>query len=183
MAALGFSVLMREWRRGMAFDPWHGSLYLSLSAVITLSTVDGETNLHPWIWSAQSGTLNSWRYLRRAIVSLGKKRQEPICENIILFADVCLSVIMLQFRIVCLSKPHQSITALQGSLAAAAAKDDKPGDEFPFKETSGFLNRLITAEERAFHRSPGGRGSRPPRTPFHRRSNGAAQSGLIGTAK
>lgn len=23
MAALGFSVLMREWRRGMAFDPWH----------------------------------------------------------------------------------------------------------------------------------------------------------------
>lgn len=37
MAALGFSVLMREWRRGMAFDPWHGSLYLSLSTVITLS--------------------------------------------------------------------------------------------------------------------------------------------------
>lgn len=36
MAALGFSVLMREWRRGMAFDPWHGSLYLKLSAVITL---------------------------------------------------------------------------------------------------------------------------------------------------
>lgn len=37
MAALGFSVLMREWRRGMAFDPWHGSLYLKLSTVITLS--------------------------------------------------------------------------------------------------------------------------------------------------
>lgn len=37
MAALGFSVLMREWRRGMAFDPWHGSLYLNLSAAITLS--------------------------------------------------------------------------------------------------------------------------------------------------
>lgn len=37
MAAFGFSVLMREWRRGMAFDPWHGSLYLSLSTVITLS--------------------------------------------------------------------------------------------------------------------------------------------------
>lgn len=36
MAALGFSVLMREWRRGTAFDPWHGSLYLSLSTVITL---------------------------------------------------------------------------------------------------------------------------------------------------
>lgn len=38
MAALGFSVLMREWRRGMAFDPWHGSLYLKLSAAITLSS-------------------------------------------------------------------------------------------------------------------------------------------------
>lgn len=38
MAALGFSVLMREWRRGMAFDPWHGSLYLNLSAAITLSS-------------------------------------------------------------------------------------------------------------------------------------------------
>lgn len=55
MAALGFSVLMREWRRGMAFDPWHGSLYLSLSTVITLSlssplsVMDGETNLHHWI--------------------------------------------------------------------------------------------------------------------------------------
>lgn len=63
MAALGFSVLMREWRRGMAFDPWHGSLYLSLSTVITLSlspsfslpqslalaVMDGETDLHHWI--------------------------------------------------------------------------------------------------------------------------------------
>lgn len=60
MAALGFSVLMREWRRGMAFDPWHGSLYLSLSTVITLSPAlslspsfslvrDGETDLHHWI--------------------------------------------------------------------------------------------------------------------------------------
>lgn len=39
MAALGFSVLMREWRRRMAFDPWHGSLYLSLSAAITLSSL------------------------------------------------------------------------------------------------------------------------------------------------
>lgn len=38
MAALGFSVLMREWRRGMAFDPWHGSLYLNLSVAITLSS-------------------------------------------------------------------------------------------------------------------------------------------------
>lgn len=38
MAALGFSVLMREWRRGMAFDPWHGSLYLKLSTAITLSS-------------------------------------------------------------------------------------------------------------------------------------------------
>lgn len=53
MAALGFSVLMREWRRGMAFDPWHGSLYLSLSTVITLplsfflSGRDGETDLQP----------------------------------------------------------------------------------------------------------------------------------------
>lgn len=104
MAAFGFSVLMREWRRGMAFDPWHGSLYLSLSAVITLSAVDGETNLHPWIWSAQSSTLNSfwstlavaeiflpsWQYLRRLIVSPGKKRQKQICENIILFADFCI---------------------------------------------------------------------------------------------
>lgn len=56
MAALGFSVLMREWRRGMAFDPWHGSLYLSLSTVITLSppllsfsVMDRETDLHHWI--------------------------------------------------------------------------------------------------------------------------------------
>ncbi|CAL8393706.1 unnamed protein product [Gadus morhua 'NCC'] len=37
MAALWFSVLMREWGRGMVFDPWHGSLYLRLSTVITLS--------------------------------------------------------------------------------------------------------------------------------------------------
>lgn len=58
MAAFGFSVLMREWRRGMAFDPWHGSLYLSLSTVITLSpspssplslSLDGEPELHRWI--------------------------------------------------------------------------------------------------------------------------------------
>lgn len=52
MAALGFSVLMREWRRGMAFDPWHGSLYLKLSTVITLSlSLDGggKKELHHWI--------------------------------------------------------------------------------------------------------------------------------------
>lgn len=117
MAAFGFSVLMREWRRGMAFDPWHGSLYLSLSTVITLSVMDRETNLHHWIWSAQSDTLNPFQAQTHAAplisqrkisqphlhdslrVSINllidhlarkeKKRQKQICENIILFAELC----------------------------------------------------------------------------------------------
>lgn len=46
-----------------------------------------------------------------------------------------LSVIMLQFHIICLSKPHKSLMVLQGSLAIVAAwhlaKDDKPQDKFP----------------------------------------------------
>lgn len=46
-----------------------------------------------------------------------------------------LSVIMLQFHITCLSKPHKSLMVLQGSLAIVAAwhqaKDDKPQDKFP----------------------------------------------------
>lgn len=57
MAALGFSVLMREWRRGMAFDPWHGSLYLSLSTVITLSLSSSLSLFLLWM---EKQTLHHW---------------------------------------------------------------------------------------------------------------------------
>lgn len=137
MAALGFSVLMREWRRGMAFDPWHGSLYLSLSAVITLSlspplaTMDGETELHHWIWSAQSGTLHPFwgsgplplahthnlrdtsLYQYHLITKLKKRKQAE--ADLWKYYFICRAlpwasqVIMLQFHIICLSKPHKSL--------------------------------------------------------------------------
>lgn len=46
-----------------------------------------------------------------------------------------LTVIMLQFHIICLSKPHKSLMVLQESLTTVAAwhqaKDDKPQDKFP----------------------------------------------------
>lgn len=181
MAVLGFSVLMREWRRGMAFDPWHGSLYLSLSTVITLSpsfplflslsllVIDGETDLHHWIWSSQSDTLNPlfffqdlriqasaapllspesdrspspapWQPISIGVDwSPGWKRKEKAEADLWKYYFICralqrasLSVIMLQFHIICLSKPHKSLMVLQGSLAIVAAwhqaKDDKPQD-------------------------------------------------------
>lgn len=57
MAALGFSVLMREWRRrGWRLIPGIGSLYLKLSAVITLPasfssvSVVGTRGADLWRW-------------------------------------------------------------------------------------------------------------------------------------
>lgn len=66
MAALGFSVLMREWRRRMAFDPWHGSLYLSLSAVITLSLlwIEKQTCTAGFDQLSLSATLNPFKHTR-----------------------------------------------------------------------------------------------------------------------
>lgn len=161
MAALGFSVLMREWRRGMAFDPWHGSLYLKLSTVITLSP------------SFSVSLRYRWRN-RRAPLDLIKSTQAhlaassfsyqwdtpPVLKSII--ADWSFSwkrkgkakadlskyyFISLELRnehglqSSCsnftsrLSKPHKSLMVLQESLTAVAAwhqaKDDKPQDKFP----------------------------------------------------
>lgn len=127
MAALGFSVLMREWRRGMAFDPWHGSLYLSLSTVITLSLsppfflsllwiekqtcttgFDQLSTAHLTLFrttiQSPSSTFtitqrdcSAFPFLttckRRCwLITLAgkeKKRQKQICENIILFVELC----------------------------------------------------------------------------------------------
>lgn len=128
MAALGFSVLMREWRRGMAFDPWHGSLYLSLSTVITLSPpfflsllwIEKQTcttgfdqlstaHFNPFSEPGSSLPSSTFTITQRDLLSLPlpdnlrawmlidylswkrkeKKRQKQICENIILFVELC----------------------------------------------------------------------------------------------
>lgn len=122
MAALGFSVLMREWRRGMAFDPWHGSLYLSLSTVITLSPpfflsllwIEKQTcttgfdqlstaHFNPFSVSPPAPSLSpretcsAFPFLTTCergcwLITLAgkeKKRQKQICENIILFVELC----------------------------------------------------------------------------------------------
>lgn len=76
MAALGFSILMREWRRGMAFDPWHGSLYLKLSTVITLSPSFSVSLQYRWrnrrapldLIKSKSGTLSR----QQLLLSLGQ---------------------------------------------------------------------------------------------------------------
>ncbi|MEQ2295789.1 hypothetical protein AMECASPLE_018114 [Ameca splendens] len=106
MAALGFSVLMREWRRRMAFDPWHGSLYLSLSAVITLFLlwIEKQTCTAGFDQLSQAHlTLSStFAITKRPLISVTtckyelidhpagkeKKRQKQICQNIILFAEL-----------------------------------------------------------------------------------------------
>lgn len=151
MAALGFSVLMREWRRGMAFDPWHGSLYLSLSAVITLSRL--------WIWRNKPAPLDSISSVRPTLTlsapaaafaisshqlalidsdwspqqkKIKKTRQKQICENIILFAELCFEqasrVVMLQFHIMSLSKTIQEPrgSARKSCNERRQAKHNKP---------------------------------------------------------